>query len=85
MTKDDTQPRALRGATGVKNGVKSGDFWRRLSQDVALNCSGSLTNLYFVSVQNPYYVGLKMRAKHITCSLQKALLVTAYCTLSLEI
>jgi hypothetical protein len=33
---DGTRSRALRGATGVKNGVKSGGFWQPLSQDVAL-------------------------------------------------
>jgi hypothetical protein len=35
---DGTRSRAIRGATGVKNGVKSGGFWQPLSQDVAL-CS----------------------------------------------
>jgi hypothetical protein len=35
---DGTRSRALRGATGVKNGVKSGGFWQPLSQDVALCC-----------------------------------------------
>jgi hypothetical protein len=33
---DGTRSRALRGATGVKNGVKSGRFWQPLSQDVVL-------------------------------------------------
>jgi hypothetical protein len=33
---DGTQSRALHGATGIKNGVKSGGFWQPLSQDVAL-------------------------------------------------
>ena len=33
---DGARSRALRGATGVKNGVKSGGFWLPLSQDVAL-------------------------------------------------
>jgi hypothetical protein len=33
-----TRSRAQRGATGVKNGVKSGGFWQPLSQDVALCC-----------------------------------------------
>jgi hypothetical protein len=36
---DGTRSRALRGATGVKNGVKSGGFWQPLSQDVALCCN----------------------------------------------
>jgi hypothetical protein len=36
---DGTRSRALRGATGVKNGVKSGRFWQPLSQDVALCCN----------------------------------------------
>src|SRR5947209_13207925 len=35
---DGTRSPALRGATGVKNGVKSGGFWQPLSQDVALCC-----------------------------------------------
>jgi hypothetical protein len=35
---DGTRSRALRGATGVKNGVKSGGFWQPSSQDVALCC-----------------------------------------------
>jgi hypothetical protein len=34
-----TRSRALRGATGVKNGVKSGSFWQPLSQDVAFCCN----------------------------------------------
>jgi hypothetical protein len=29
----------LRGATGAKNGVKSGGFWQPLSQDVAFCCN----------------------------------------------
>jgi hypothetical protein len=33
---DGSRSRALRGATGVKNGVKSSGFWQPLSQDVAL-------------------------------------------------
>jgi hypothetical protein len=35
---DGTRSRALRGATGVKSGVKSGGFWQPSSQDVALCC-----------------------------------------------
>jgi hypothetical protein len=36
-TLDGTRSRAIRGATGVKSGVKSGGFWQPLSQDVALS------------------------------------------------
>jgi hypothetical protein len=35
---DGARSHALRGAMGVKNGVKSGRFWQPLSQDVALCC-----------------------------------------------
>jgi hypothetical protein len=44
--KKGTRSRALRGAMGFKNGVKSGRFWQPLSQDVALSrkvgCKGPL-------------------------------------------
>jgi hypothetical protein len=49
---DGTRSRALRGATGVKSGVKSGGFWQLLSQDVAL-CSRKSSSLDFIPLVGP--------------------------------
>ena len=43
---DGTRSRALRGARGVKTGVKTGGFWQPLSQDVVLCWKKSCLRLH---------------------------------------